>query len=137
MARKKERLENDLTGGRLSHNPFAALGGGGAGGDGAPSSGGASGAGASPAPTATPAPARGGKLVVRFEAKGHGGKPVTRVQGLALDDAALEGLARELRRALGAGARVDGADLLVQGRQEERVIAWLADHGHGRAVRGN
>jgi len=128
MAGKKERLGNELPEGTLSHNPFAALGGGGRGEESGESS-------AAPE-AAVPDPARG-KLVVRFEARGHGGKPITRVQGLALDAARLEDLARDLRRALGAGARVDGEDLVVQGRQQDRVISWLEQRGHAGAVRGN
>jgi len=143
MARRKDRVENELQDGSLSHNPFAALRGDaekrGAGHPSAPApgetppSGEARGDGAGRAGGAAPA----SKLVVRFEARGHGGKPVTRVQGLPLAAAQLEDLARDLRRGLGAGARVEGPDLVVQGRQQDRVIAWLAEHGHPGAARGN
>lgn len=79
--------------------------------------------------------ARTAKLVVRMERKGHGGKTVTRVTGV--DDSAREACARELKRALGTGVRVDdeGA-LLVQGDHVERVARLLEEMGATRVVRG-
>lgn len=143
MARRKDRVENELQDGSLSHNPFAALRGD-AGEDPAGRPGAPVQRGATPTGGARDEGARRGggaapasRLVVRFEARGHGGKPVTRVQGLPLESTQLEALARDLRRGLGAGARVEGADLVVQGRQQDRVIAWLAEHGHPGAARGN
>jgi translation initiation factor 1 (eIF-1/SUI1) len=93
-------------------------------------------------PAATPPPdvpdlARCGKVVVRRERKGHGGKTATIVAGLGLPGRDLERLARALRRALGCGASVEGDRLLVQGDQAPRVEAWLAAHGACRIVLGN
>ena len=78
-----------------------------------------------------------GKLVVRRERKGHGGKTATVVAGLDLPARDLERLARALRRALGCGASVDGDRLVVQGDQAPRVQAWLAAQGARRVVLGN
>jgi translation initiation factor 1 len=133
----------------LSHNPFAALRD-----RGAPAS-------SSGSPTdeaaphhsdhASPNPARSidtaqdtraaalrstGKLVVRKERKGHGGKTVTRITGVHTSDA--DALARDLKRALGTGVRIDddGA-LTVQGDLVERVISLLLVRGAARIVRGS
>jgi translation initiation factor 1 len=81
--------------------------------------------------------ARCGRIVVRRERKGHGGKTVTVVAGLGLAAPELERLARALRRALGCGAGVDGDRLVVQGDQTPRVQAWLAAQGVRRIVLGN
>lgn len=83
-------------------------------------------------PSAAAAPAFAGKLVVRKERKGHGGKTVTVVQGLPDDDALLA----ELKRALGTGARREGDDVVVQGDVCERVRDWLVARGAKRVVVG-
>ena len=98
-----------------------------------------------PAPTAparTPDPdvpdlAGCGKITLRRERKGHGGKTVTVVAGLRLDARRLERIARALRRALGAGATVDGDLVVVQGDLMARVQPWLTAHGARRIVAGN
>src|SRR5262249_2197572 len=89
-----------------------------------------------PAPAAA-APPAGGKIPLRRERKGHGGKTVTVVAGPRLDARRLEAVARALRRAVGTGAIVDGDVVLVQGDLVTRVQAWLAAHGASRIVIGN
>ena len=78
-----------------------------------------------------------GKITLRRERKGHGGKTATVVAGLRLDARRLERIARALRRALGAGATVDGDLVVVQGDLMARVQAWLTAHGARRVVAGN
>jgi translation initiation factor 1 len=99
-----------------------------------------------PRPAPAPVPARdpdgpdlgrGGKIVVRRERKGHGGKTATIVAGIDLPAHDLERLARALCRALGCGASVDGDRLVVQGDQALRIQAWLAAQGARRVVLGN
>ena len=80
---------------------------------------------------------RCGKLVVRRERKGHGGKTATIVAGIGLPARDLERLARALRHALGCGASVDGDRLVVQGDQAPRVQAWLVAQGARRIALGN
>jgi hypothetical protein len=104
----------------LTHNPFAKLLGGGAR---PPSREGAApavpGGGGAPSPHAHEgtAPAEltsagGQRVVVQVERKGHGGKTVTRAVGLSGD---LDAAARDLARALGAGARATEDGVVVQG----------------------
>jgi translation initiation factor 1 (eIF-1/SUI1) len=88
-------------------------------------------------PADVPDLARCGKLVVRRERKGHGGKTATVVAGLGLPARELERLARALRRALGCGASVERDLLVLQGDQAPRVQAWLAARGARRIVLGN
>ena len=78
-----------------------------------------------------------GKITLRRERKGHGGRTVTVVAGLRLDARRLERIARALRRALGAGATVDGDLVVVQGDLMARIQPWLAAHGAKRIVAGN
>ncbi|MCB9915945.1 MAG: translation initiation factor [Planctomycetes bacterium] len=120
----------------MTHNPFRALAGG---------------RGEAPAPAprppevALPAPRRPSpsrrcsraSSSCAKEAKGRGGKTVTCIAGLGGAEAEREALARELRKALGAGARVEGDELVVQGALVERVASWLEARGAQRVVRGN
>ena len=78
-----------------------------------------------------------GKLVVRRERKGRGGKTATMVTGLTLKPKELDALAKELKRALGCGATVDGPTIVVGGDLTERVAQWLQQHGAKRVVIGN
>lgn len=80
---------------------------------------------------------RGKKVVVRRERKGHGGKTVTRIEGLIGSDAEMVTVTRELKRRLGCGATLDGNDLLIHGDQSDRVIAFLSTQGVPNLVRGS
>ncbi len=75
------------------------------------------------------APRGDGTVRVSRDAKGRGGKTVTLVRGLALDDAALTAMGKRLRSACGAGGTVKDGVLEVQGDHVERVLAWLLQEG--------
>src|SRR5262245_22188662 len=80
---------------------------------------------------------RSGKIVVRRERKGHGGKTVTVIDGLTLSGAQLESVARILRKALGCGSRVEDGCVVLQGDRATAVARWLGAHGAARAIVGN
>jgi translation initiation factor 1 len=75
------------------------------------------------------------KVVVRHERKGHGGKTVTVVSGIA--PSAREGICGALKKSLGCGARVDGDDVVLQGELVDRAIAFLQARGAKKVVRGS
>ena len=75
------------------------------------------------------APRGDGTVRVSRDTKGRGGKAVTLVRGLALDDAALAALGKRLRSACGAGGTVKDGVLEVQGDHVVRVLAWLQQEG--------
>ncbi|MEL6189793.1 MAG: translation initiation factor [Myxococcota bacterium] len=91
-----------------------------------------------------PAPARNepagklgrGKIVVRKEKKGRGGKTVTRVEGLS-PELDLSEWARRMAKALGCGATVEDGDILLQGHQSDRAAEWLRGEGAARVVVGS
>ena len=70
-----------------------------------------------------------GIVRVSRESKGRGGKTVTLVLGLALDEAGLAALGKRLRSACGAGGAVKDGVLEIQGDHRERVAALLAEAG--------
>ena len=75
-------------------------------------------------------PQTDGSVRVSRESKGRGGKTVTLVRGLALDEAGLAALGKRLRSACGAGGAVKDGVLEIQGDHRERVAALLAEAGH-------
>jgi translation initiation factor 1 len=75
------------------------------------------------------APAGDGVVRVSRETKGRGGKAVTLVRGLALDEPALNSLGKQLRAACGSGGTVKDGVIEVQGDHCERVIELLKAQG--------
>ena len=108
--------------GRLVHNPFAALGGK---------------ASESKLEVKAEPPRPAGKLIVRRERAGRGGKGVTVAEGGGLAAVDLAELAREAAKALGTGARVEDGRLVVQGEMSERLKGWLEGRGLGPVTLGN
>ena len=91
-------------------------------------------------PTATPASstaALNGKIVVRREKKGRGGKTATLVEGVALTGAALEAFGRDMRQSLGTGGSIEGNAIVISGDQVERAMNWLRARGATRLIAGN
>jgi translation initiation factor 1 len=70
-----------------------------------------------------------GVVRVSRETKGRGGKAVTLVRGLALEEPALNSLGRQLRAACGGGGTVKDGVIEVQGDHCERVIELLRAQG--------
>ena len=70
-----------------------------------------------------------GVVRVSRQTKGRGGKTVTRVDGLPLDDAALAQLGKQLRSACGSGGTVKDGVIEVQGDHCDKVIEALKQHG--------
>jgi len=85
-------------------------------------------------PVKQPAPKPAGppgqaKVRVGREVAGRGGKGVTVVTGLPLGGAELEALAKDLKRACGAGGAVREGRIEIQGEHRDRLVAELARLG--------
>jgi translation initiation factor 1 len=80
--------------------------------------------------------AKSGKIVVRRERKGRGGKTVTLVSGIERPPAELERIAKEMRKALGCGSTMEAGAIVLQGDIVPRAQAWLQSHGATRIVLG-
>ncbi|MBI4820092.1 MAG: translation initiation factor [Deltaproteobacteria bacterium] len=74
----------------------------------------------------------GAKVVVAIERKGHGGKTVTRVEGL--DPGRIDDIGLDLKRSLGCGATVTDGVVFLQGDQRNRAADWLKQKGAKRVV---
>ncbi len=92
-----------------------------------------------PTPPAVDAIDFGGatKIVLRREKKGRGGKVATVVEGIKRPPSALERIARDLKRALGCGASIEGDTIVVQGDMAARIEPWLTGRGAKKVVIGN
>ena len=132
MARKDPDppLELDPLKGGLKHNPFAALRGT------VEVTGATPLTPTPPRPNLAPAPPQA-RITVRLERSGRGGKAVTIAEGPGLAGCPLDPLARDIARGMGTGARVEGATVVVQGDQRERLVHWFAERGYFGAVSGN
>ena len=71
---------------------------------------------------------------LRVEKSGRGGKTVTVIDGLPRNAGLLEELARELKRAFGAGGAVREGAVEIQGDRRDALRARLA--AKGWAVKG-
>ena len=71
-----------------------------------------------------------GVVRVSRSSKGRGGKTVTLVQGVPLDDAALTQLGKQLKAACGTGGTVKDGVIEVQGDHRELVMRLLSDKGY-------
>jgi translation initiation factor 1 len=78
-----------------------------------------------------------GKMVLRVQRKGMGGKTVTVLTCQNLVPDQLEPLAKELRKGLGCGSRVEEAGIILQGDVAERAARWLRGRGAKRIVGGS
>lgn len=130
--------ELDPLKGGLKHNPFAGLRAQ-AEAAGVPIAEHATQSGEAAPPISAPAGAAAvrERVHVRQQRSGQGGKTVTIAEGPGLAGRDLAALARELAKALGVGARVDGATLVAQGDQRERLASWLGSRGFANVQRGN
>jgi len=71
-----------------------------------------------------------GAVLVSRETKGRGGKTVTLVRGLALDEPALVRLGQQLKAACGSGGTVKDGIIEVQGEHRDRIVGLLQAQGH-------
>ena len=70
-----------------------------------------------------------GIVRVFFETKGRGGKGVTVIRGLGVDDAALSALGKTLKAACGVGGTAKDGVIELQGDHRERVMTLLKAPG--------
>lgn len=75
-------------------------------------------------------PAGDGIVRVRRETKGRGGKTVTVVVGVPLDDAGVKALGGELKRRCGTGGTAKDGEIEIQGDHRDLIVAELEKRGY-------
>jgi len=76
------------------------------------------------------APKTKGAVRIRYETKGRKGKGVTLISGLPLSEAALLGLAKELKQQFGSGGAVKDSVIELQGDHREKAVPALRGLGY-------
>ena len=120
---RKDRMPTDGGANPLAQNPFGALSS-----VGLPQ-------GAPPPPVASvaknvPLPKNRGRVEVRRETAGRGGKTVTSVSGFTgIGLPEKESLAKEMQRACGTGGTVKDGRIEIQGDHRVKIAAILAEAG--------
>lgn len=78
---------------------------------------------------AAAAPAGDGKVKVRRETNGRKGKGVSVIEGLAMNAAELDALARQLKTRCGSGGAVKNGTIEIQGDHRPVIIDFLGSKG--------
>lgn len=77
------------------------------------------------------------KITLHRRSSGKGGKTVTEITFSKEIPVDLEALAKELRKGLGCGSRVEDGKVVLQGDIKDRAGDWLTKKGAKRVVFGN
>lgn len=77
-----------------------------------------------------PAPSKSSVVRVRREAKGRGGKGVTVISDLPLDEKNLAELATKLKTRLGTGGTAKDGRIEIQGDHRDRIVTELEEMGY-------
>ncbi len=89
-------------------------------------------------PGVEPSPGVGARrAILRRTRKGRGGRTVTLVELDGADVAWIKDLAKRMGKALGCGAKREGAGFIVQGDQVERLQELLPGEGIQRVIVGS
>jgi translation initiation factor 1 len=70
------------------------------------------------------------KLKVKLETKHRAGKAVTLVEGFSGTQTDAEALGKKLKSYCGTGGSVKDMEILVQGDNRDKVLAWLQKNGY-------
>lgn len=78
-------------------------------------------------------PANQQKIKVRLETKHRGGKAVTLVENYQASEEEQADLGKKLKTHCGTGGSVKDGEILIQGDQRDKVLAWLHKNGFSAA----
>jgi len=70
------------------------------------------------------------KLYVSIDKKQRGGKKVTLVEGFLGHEDDLADLGKELKKLCGTGGSVKDGDIIVQGDNRDKIVAYLQKEGY-------
>ena len=77
-----------------------------------------------------------GIIRIHRETKGRGGKGVSIITGLVLNEKAIHDLAKQLKQHCGTGGTVKDGTIEIQGDQRDKIKIWLEKHGHTVKIAG-
>jgi len=73
---------------------------------------------------------------IRRESKGRGGKCVSVIDGLPLDEKGMKTLLKKLKGQLGTGGAMKGGCIEIQGDHREKLLLLLEGEGHKARLAG-
>jgi translation initiation factor 1 len=73
------------------------------------------------------------KLRIRLDTKQRAGKAVTLVQDFFGKENDLEDLGKKLKSFCGTGGSVKDGEIIVQGDNRDKVLAWLLKNGYAKS----
>ena len=76
------------------------------------------------------------KLYVSIDKKQRGGKKVTLVEGFQGHEDDLADLGKELKKLCGTGGSVKDGDIIVQGDNRDKIVAYLQKEGYAVKRKG-
>ncbi len=77
-----------------------------------------------------------GRVLISRESKGRGGKSVTLIKGLPLNETELRALAKKLKKQCGVGGSTVAGDIVIQGDQRQALMAELLKLGYEAKFHG-
>ncbi len=81
--------------------------------------------------TANSAPTfKDGVIRIRLERKGRGGKAVSVIEGLSLNENALKELGKDLKKVCGTGGAVKDGVIEIQGDHRDKLVEVLKTKGY-------
>jgi translation initiation factor 1 len=127
---KKDRIPTDGTGAILGQNPFSSLSAAGLPQHSSPAT-------AAPKSAAEPQRRNRGRVEIRRETGGRGGKTVTTVSGfVGIGLPEKESLAKAMQKACGSGGTVKDGQIEIQGDKREVVARILEEAGFRPVMAG-
>lgn len=79
--------------------------------------------------TDVPSDRSGMQVRLHYEKKGRGGKEAVIIRGLDVDEAELSALCKDIKTALGVGGSAKDGEIIIQGRQRDRIFSFLQSKG--------
>ena len=73
------------------------------------------------------------KLRVKLETKQRAGKAVTLIAGFTGTTLDIEDLGKKLKSFCGTGGSVKDGEILVQGDNRDKILAWLQKNGYSQS----
>lgn len=74
-------------------------------------------------------PTKQGKLNIRIENKGRGGKTATIIEGFTMSPDEIRDLSKALKNHCGTGGSYDETHILIQGDQRKKIMDYLQSKG--------